>query len=157
LKEKLMNSKSSMFRRINALPLTLALAVGLLLLMPAPTPAQRRASSRTTRVKFMPGAISAQVRGQLVKNAETFFVVKAQAGQHMLVNIIPLTRGLMTGGIVSSPSGEEDGQHGGLIFNNDLTETGDYKIRVDPNLMGSERMDGAFILEVVITQGPMKN
>jgi hypothetical protein len=105
----------------------------------------------------MSGAVSAQVRGQLRKNADTFFVVKAEAGQHMIVNIIPLTRGLMTGGIVRSPSGQEDGQHGGFIFNDDLTETGDYTIRVDPNLMGSERADGAFMLEVVITPASLKN
>ncbi len=157
MKERPVNIKSNMLRRISVLLATLFMSASLLLFMPARTPAQRRASSRTTRVKFMPGAISAQVRGQLVKNAETFFVVKAQAGQHMLVNIIPLTRGLMTGGIVFSPSGQEDGQHGGLIFDDDLTETGDYKIRVDPNLMGSERLDGAFMLEVVITQASTKN
>lgn len=152
-----MNVKPKMLRQINALLAMLALSAGLLLSMPVQTSAQRRAAPRTTRIKFMPGAISAQVRGRLVKNAETFFVVKARAGEHMIVNVIPLTRGLMTGGIVSSPSGQEDGQHGGLIFNDDLTETGDYTIRVDPNLMGSERMDGIFVLEVVITQPSMKN
>ncbi|HEV7377759.1 MAG TPA: hypothetical protein VGN95_23790 [Pyrinomonadaceae bacterium] len=154
-----MNSKSSMLRLLNALPLTLALAVGLLLFMPAPTTAQRRASSSTTRIKFMPGAISAQVRGQLTKDKNTgaVFVINAKAGEHMIVNIIPLTRGLMTGGDVTSPSGQQDGQHGGLIFNGDLTETGDYTIHVDRNLMGTERPDGSFILEVVITQAYMKN
>ena len=133
------------------------MSASFLLFMPVQGAAQRKVSPSPTRIKFMPGAISAQVRGRLVKNAETFFVVNAQAGQHMIVNIIPLTRGLLTGGIVISPSGDEDGQHGGLIFNSDLTVTGDYKIRVDPNLMGSERMDGLFIVEVVITQAYMKN
>ncbi|HEY0545385.1 MAG TPA: hypothetical protein VGC91_08430 [Pyrinomonadaceae bacterium] len=145
--------------RINALLAALVLSAGLLLVMPVPTPAQAKASSKATRIKFMRGAISAQARGQLTKdkNASALFVVNAKAGDRMIVNIIPLTRGLLTGGVVISPSGQQDGQHGGLIFNGELTESGDYTIRVDRNLMGTERADGAFILEVVITPAYLKN
>ncbi len=120
---------------------------------------QSGASSRATRIRFKGGAVSAQVRGQLVRgrNTESFYVVKAKAGDHMIVNIIPITPGLATSGDVTSPTGKQDGQHGGLVFNDDLTESGDYKIRVARNLMATRRGDGAFILEVVITPSYLKN
>lgn len=121
--------------------------------------AETRTSSRPTRIKFLRGAISAQVRGQLTKNknADALYVIHAKSGDHMIVNIITLTSGLMTGGDVTSPSGAQDGQHGGIIFNGDLTETGDYIIRVSRNMMGTERPDGSFMLEVVITPSYMKS
>ncbi|MBV9958855.1 MAG: hypothetical protein JO360_10555 [Acidobacteria bacterium] len=129
-----------------------------LLVMLLLVPVTAAAQARSTRIKFLPGTISTQVRGRLTrnKNADARFVVKAKAGDHMIVNIISLTEGLMTAGMVSSPSGDANGQHGGLVFNEDLTETGDYTISVERNLMGTERADGAFILEVVITPGYLK-
>jgi hypothetical protein len=152
-----MNREASMFQRIKALLATLMLSASLLPLMPVTTAAQA-SSSRATRIKFLPGTISAQVRGRLTrnKNAEALFVVRAKAGDHMIVNIISLTEGLMTAGTIKSPSGDTNGQHGGLVFNEDLTETGDYTISVERNLMGTERADGAFMLEVVITPDYLK-
>jgi hypothetical protein len=128
------------------------------LLLPNVARAQTGTSSKPIRIKFTVGAISAQVRGQLSKaRMETFYVVKAKTGDHMIVNIIPVTSGLATGGMVISPSGDEDGQHGGIIFNSDLTETGDFKIRVEHNLMAGENVNGSFILEVVITPSYIKD
>jgi hypothetical protein len=129
------------------------LVLGLLMIAYIPdAAAQARASSRPTRIRFMSGAISAHVRGQLMKNrGEAFYVVKAKAGDHMIVNIISTTPGFETGGEVTAPSGASDGQHGGIIFNSDLTETGDFQIRVTLNLMAGLRHSGSFILEVVIT------
>ena len=135
----------------------LVLSIGLLLIVSGLTPAQTGASSKPIRIRFMSGAISAQVRGQLSKNRrETFYVVKAKKGDHMIVNIISTTPGFETGGEVVAPSGQQEGQHGGIIFNADLTETGDFKIRVAQNLMAGERSGGSFILEVVITPSYLK-
>ena len=122
-----------------------------------PGAAQRGAAA--TRIRFARGAISAQVRGRLTrdKGADALYRIGAKAGDHMIVNVIPLTDGLATGGEVTSPSGRAEGQHGGVIFNADLTETGDYTVRVTRNLMGTERADGAFILEVVIAPAYLKN
>jgi hypothetical protein len=129
------------------------LSISLMMIIPGlTTSAQTGASSRPTRIRFMSGAISAQVRGQLSKGrTEAFYVVKAKKGDHMIVNIISTTPGFETGGEVVAPSGAQEGQHGGVIFNSDLTETGDFKIRVARNLMAGERAGGSFILEVVIT------
>jgi hypothetical protein len=130
----------------------LILFLTLLMIFPGLAPAQTGTSAKPIRLKFMSGAISAQVRGQLSKaRSEVFYVLKAKAGDHMIVNIISLTPGFATGGEVVGPSGQGEGQHGGIIFNSDLTETGDFKIRVAHNLMAGETLNGSFILEVVIT------
>lgn len=157
-KEDLMINRLQIIHSTKTLFTALILSTCFLLLIPGSIAAQRGTGRGAFRIKFMPGAVSAQVRGQLTKdkNREAFFVVNAKAGDHMIVNIISLTPGLATGGGVTSPTGKQDGQHGGIIFNSDLTETGDYRIRVDRNLMGTERIDGAFILEVVITPSYLK-
>jgi hypothetical protein len=120
--------------------------------------AQTGTSSKPIRIRFMTGAISAQAKGQLSKGrTEVFYVVKAKTGDHMIVNIISTTPGFATGGEVVAPSGEGEGQHGGIIFNSDLKETGDFKIRVARNLMAGERAGGSFILEIVITPSYIKD
>jgi hypothetical protein len=141
-------------RRARAVLAALALCAGLL--AEAHGAAQRGAA---TRIRFARGAISAQARGRLTrdKGADATYVLGAKAGDHMIVNIIPLTDGLATAGEVTSPSGKQDGQHGGVVFNADLTETGDYTVRVTRNLMGTERADGEFILEVVIAPAYLKD
>ena len=146
-------------KRTTTIACFLILATCLALITSGEASAKTPSSSRPVRIKFIQGAISTQVRGHLTmnKNADAFYVIKAKVGDHMIVNIISLTSGLMTGGDVTSPSGEQDGQHGGIIFNDDLTETGDYTIRVARNLMGTERADGSFILEIVITSSYLKN
>jgi hypothetical protein len=80
------------------------------------------------------------------------FVVSARAGQYLIVNIVPgpSREGFATSGTFTSPSGAADGGPGGLAFDADLTETGDYTIRVARNLMASNTNGGAFTLEVVI-------
>lgn len=130
----------------------LILCAGLLMMASSLTAAaQNRASSRAVRIRFAPGAFSTQVRGQMVRGRTgVFYVVKAKEGDHMIVHIISTTSGFETAGEIVAPSGEEDGQHGGVVFNRQLTETGDYKIRVTQNLMAGERSSGSFILEVVI-------
>ena len=152
-----MRDNSTDARRARAVPAALALAAGLLAQAPGVSAVQRGAA--TPRIRFARGAISAQVRGRLTRNkgADALYRIGAKAGDHMIVNVIPLTDGLATGGEVTSPSGRAEGQHGGVVFNADLTEMGDYTVRVTRNLMGTERADGAFILEVVIAPAYLKN
>lgn len=113
-----------------------------------------KAAHAVRRIRFIGGALSAQTPGVLRgRGAEAFFVVKAAAGQHMLVNLISRTAGFGTAGTVKSPSGKQDGGPGGVIFNARLSETGDYTIRVAPDQMASTQYQGRFILEVVIVPG----
>ena len=97
-------------------------------------------------IQLKPGATSTIVAGRFPKDGtDQVYVLSARAGQHLRIRIRPLTQRLITAGQVQSPSGKYDGGPGGVIFDSDLVETGDYQIRV------SERQDkipGKFVLEV---------
>lgn len=115
-------------------------------------------SRRPVRIKFSIGAISAHVAGQFnPANERPTYVIKARAGDHMIVNIIPVTKSLTMGGTIKSPSGQGDGGPGGIIMNSDLTESGDYVIEVFQHTMGSNLASGKFVLEIVITPAWLKN
>ena len=101
-----------------------------------------------TRVYFARGATRATVRGYLRgAHDEANFVLRAKAGQHMRVEI--RARGA-TRGTVTFPSGQSDGQPGGLIFDGVLPETGDYGISVGESPMADPwRGDITVIIDVV--------
>jgi hypothetical protein len=104
-------------------------------------------AKKVRRIKFKQGATVARVSGSLKGvNDEALFVLRARSGQHMRVNI---SGAGPTRGVVTFPSGKGDGQPGGLIFDDKLTETGDYRIRVTESSM-AEAWRGSFILEVEI-------
>lgn len=101
-----------------------------------------------TRVYFARGATRATVRGYLRgARDEANFVLRAKAGQHMRVEI--RGRGA-TRGTVTFPSGQSDGQPGGVVFNGILPDTGDYGIRVTESTM-ADPWRGSFtvIIDVV--------
>ena len=80
---------------------------------------------------FQAGRRTAYAEGQFSKGVHAvYFSFHARAGQHVLVKITPLTRDLITAGVVIYPSGKQDGGPGGLVFDSDLTETGKYRIRI---------------------------
>jgi hypothetical protein len=89
------------------------------------------AASEDYPIIFKAGHCTAYAEGQFSKRVhEVYFSFYARAGQHVLVKITPLTRDLITAGVVIYPSGKQDGGPGGLVFDSDLTETGKYRIRV---------------------------
>jgi hypothetical protein len=134
-------------------------AVVAFVFVPASSFAQtHRSPNAPERIRFTTGAISAQVRGRFTPaNERVRYVIKAGKGDHMVINIIPVTRGLTMAGTVVSPSGQGDGGPGGIITNSELFENGDYLIEVNQHTMGSNYKSGSFILEVVITRGWMRN
>ncbi len=77
-------------------------------------------------------------------------MLAARSGQRMTINIAPVTPQLTMAGQVTSPSGKQDGGPGGVIFEGDLTETGDYRVCVNQHTMGSNLPAGAYVLEVMI-------
>ena len=129
------------------------LSITILLFIPLAGVAQTHdKATPPVRIRFTTGAISAQVRGRFTPvNERVRYVIKARKGDHMVVNIIPVTRGLTMSGTVRSPSGQGDGGPGGIIMNSDLEESGDYIVEVSQHTMGSNYKSGSFILEVVIT------
>lgn len=108
------------------------------------------ADAKSKRIRFVQGAYTAQVKGKFSKIGENvFFTVKAEKAQRMIVNIIPSAYGLATAGVVIAPSGEQDGQPGGPVFNSVLKESGDYKIRVSQRPT-EHKFPAEFIVEVII-------
>lgn len=130
-----------------------------LLLISVASLAQTHGKANTPqRIRFTVGAISTQVQGRFTPaNERVRYVIKARKSDHMVLNIIPVTRGLTMAGTVQFPSGQGDGGPGGIIVNSDLTEDGDYIIEVNQHTMGSSYKSGSFILEVVITPGWLRS
>ena len=104
-----------------------------------------------TRVYFDRGATRATVRGYLNGiHDEANFVLRAKAGQHMRVNI--RGRGA-TRGMVTFPSGQGDGQPGGVIFDGILPDTGDYGIRVTESSMANPWRGSFTVVIDVVSEG----
>lgn len=96
---------------------------------------------------FRRGATSTRVYGRLYNiNDKRYFSLRARAGQHMQVTI---TGAGPTRGIVTAPSGAQDGQPGGVIYDATLPETGTYLIAVSESSMGTQWV-GDFHVDIVI-------
>ena len=107
--------------------------------------AQKESSPR--RIVFARGATVARVTGYLKRiDDEAWFVLRVKSGQAMHVEI--KGRG-PTRGVIVFPSGKQDGGPGGVIFDNETDEDGDYKIRVSESMM-AEEWRGRFTLTVRI-------
>lgn len=120
-----------------------SLAATILAFLISSVPAQKTPQ----RVSFARGATVARVTGHLngVRD-EALFVLRAGAGQHMRVEING--RGA-TRGVVIFPSGKQDGGPGGVVFDDNIDETGDYRIRVTESSMANE-WRGSFVLKIEI-------
>jgi hypothetical protein len=102
------------------------------------------------RVTFARGATVARATGYLRgMNDSADFVLRAKAGQHMRVEIS--ARGA-TRGMVTFPSGKQEGAPGGVIFDDDIGENGDYRIGVSESSMG-DAWRGSFVLKIEILPG----
>ena len=126
-------------RRTNACIITVVALVLLVLQVTSIAAAPRR-------IRFEHGHTSARVKGRLRNiHDEANFVLRARAGQHMKVTI----KGQgATRGQVTSPGGQAiGGGPGGVVFDDDLPATGDYRIRVTESQMADE-WKGTFILRV---------
>src|SRR5207253_6072751 len=102
-----------------------------------------------TRINFARGATRATARGYLrgVRD-EVFFVMRAQANQHMRVEISG--RGA-TRGVVIFPSCKQDGGPGGVVFDDKIDETGDYRIRVtESSLANAWRGNFTVTIDIVL-------
>lgn len=118
-----------------------------LIAMAASVCAFAQTESSPRRIVFARGATVARTTGYLrgIRD-EAWFVLKASAGQQMRVEI--RGRG-PTRGVVVWPAGKQDGGPGGVIFDGQIDEDGDYKIRVTESMM-AEEWKGRFTLTVRI-------
>jgi len=103
-----------------------------------------------SRIHFSRGATRVTARGYLQGvNDQALFVLRAKSGQHMRVEISG--RGA-TRGVVIFPSGKQDGGPGGVVFDDDIDETGNYRIRVTESSMANA-WRGSFVVTIDITTG----
>jgi hypothetical protein len=87
------------------------------------------------RIVFARGATVGRASGYLSGMRDrAFFVVRLNSGQHIRVEIV--ARGA-TRGVLIWPSGKQDGGPGGVIFDGDTDETGDYKVSVGESMMAN--------------------
>ena len=103
------------------------------------------------RITFTRGAIVARATGFLrgIRD-EAWFVLRASAGQHARVEI--KGRGA-TRGVLVFPSGKQDGGPGGLIYDDNIDETGDYKIRVTESSMANAWRGGFTVTIEMLPRG----
>jgi len=85
------------------------------------------------RIVFARGATVGRASGYLRGMRDhAFFVVRLNSRQHIRVEIV--ARGATRGTLIW-PSGKQEGGPGGVIFDGDTDETGDYKISVGESMM----------------------
>jgi hypothetical protein len=101
-------------------------------------------------IKFKRGQTSVQVKGQFTRDTpEVSYTIRARAGQHMRVEVIPLTRHLNIEGHVKFPKSDlEPGNPGRFILDENLPEDGTYRILITQRY--NERRTGKFILKIEI-------
>ena len=103
------------------------------------------------RIVFARGATVARATGYLRGNRDSaWFILRASAGQHMRVNISARDA---THGTVISPSGQQETQPGGVVFDDDLKETGDYKIGVSESPMANAWRGNFTVVVEILPRG----
>jgi hypothetical protein len=102
------------------------------------------------RIVFARGATVARATGYLRGNRDSaWFVLRASAGQHMRVSINARDA---THGTVISPTGRQETQPGGVVFDDNLSET-DYKIGVSESPMANAWRGNFTVVVEILPRG----
>jgi hypothetical protein len=104
------------------------------------------AAGREERIRLKRGATEVRVSGRLTPAKDRArFVIRARAGQTLSVELSG--PGPLSGDVIS-PSGKSEGQPGGgVVFNERLTESGDYRIHISEGNRGEKR-NVQFVLKI---------
>src|SRR5262245_48971186 len=122
-----------MKHRVNFPMQAIIAAASLVVASAASIAASAQTEKAPQRITFARDATVASASGYLRGIRDSaWFVLRAGADQHMRVEIDAVGA---TRGTVIYPSGKQDGQPGGVIFDNTIEETGDYKIVVSESQM----------------------
>ena len=106
-------------------------------------------AEREQRIVLKPGRSDVQITGRLTaKNDQVHYVLRGNKGQRLTLTLMgpgPLS------GTVTSPSGKEEGQPGGgVFFDQELVETGDYRIHISEGNRGEKR-NVRFVLRIRVS------
>ncbi len=94
------------------------------------------AAGATTPIVFRHGHTHARAYGTLHGiHSQALFYFHARSGQHVRVKI---TGQGPTRGVVTYPHGQQDGSPGGVVFDEDVNQTGRYHLRVTEDTMAEE-------------------
>lgn len=116
------------------------------------------AAQTATPIRFLQGALSAHAPGHFSSPYQQVeFTVQAQAGQFMIVNVIPRSPELGTQGTVTFPNGQGTGGPGGVVMNQVLQESGTYTIRAGQHQMASNLPEGDLLVEVIVLASDVLN
>ena len=127
------------------------LFASLLLIVAASLTASAQTERAPRRIMFARGATVARASGYLRGNRDSaWFVLRAGAGQHMRVSINARDA---THGTVISPTGKQETQPGGVVFDDDLSETGDYKIGVSESPMANSWRGNFTVVVEILPRG----
>ncbi len=117
----------------------------------APVCAAAQTERAPQRIVFARGATVARAGGYLRGIRDSaWFVLRAGAGQHMRININARDA---TRGTLIYPSGKQDGQPGGVIFDDTIDETGDYKIGVSESPMANSWRGNFTVVVEILPRG----
>lgn len=126
----------------------LGLSLGLLI-----NPLANAATAPTTPIYFAKNATQKTVVGSIPRGEERhFYRFKAFQGQYMTITLLP-RRGFpefANVGVVTSPSGQEEGGKGAIIYQGCLTESGSYRLRIARNLMATHGERAGYQIKMVI-------
>jgi hypothetical protein len=103
-------------------------------------------AEREQRIQLKAGRDEVRINGRLTtKSDHVDYVLRGNKGQRLTLTLMgpgPLS------GTVTSPSGKEEGQPGGgVFFDQELTETGDYRIHISEGSRGEKR-NVRFVLRI---------
>jgi hypothetical protein len=95
-------------------------------------------AEREQRIQLKAGRGEVRITDRLTaKNDQVHYVLRGTKGQRLTLTLMgpgPLS------GTVTSPSGKEEGQPGGgVFFDQQLIETGDYRIHISEGSRGEKR------------------
>lgn len=111
------------------------------------------AKSSDSPIHFAKGAISSTVTGKLRPNEnERWYRFDASSWQYAIINIAPLAGTPETAnvGVLHMPNGTQDGTKGGIIYQDCLPATGEYRLRIARNLMATQGKTAGYKVEVMI-------
>lgn len=111
------------------------------------------AKNTDTPIHFAKGAISNSVTGKISpKEDDRWYRFQAESQQYAVINILPLAGTSETAnvGVLHMPDGSQDGTKGGIIYQNCLPTTGEYRLRIARNLMATQGKTAGYHVEVIM-------